>query len=55
MPDINSGPVVLHATAEAGQPQEEQIGWRVLDPDGSVVTAGPVIVLEAVAETGEDG
>lgn len=32
----------------------EQIGWQVLDPDGNVVDSGPLIVLEMVAEMGQE-
>ncbi len=36
--------------AAEGQPD----GWRVLDPDGNVVDAGPQTVTEASADAGEE-
>lgn len=36
-----------------GQP-DDPAGWRVLDPDGNVVAAGPQTVLEASADAGEE-
>lgn len=40
----------------AGQPPEggQPIGWRVLDPDGSVVGAGAQTVTEASAGAGQE-
>jgi len=33
---------------------EQAPGWQVLDPDGNVVDSGPIVQLEAVADTGEE-
>jgi hypothetical protein len=33
---------------------EQPPGWRVLDPDGHVVAAGPQTVTEASADAGEE-
>jgi len=35
-------------------PADELAGWQVLDPDGSVVAAGPQTVLDASADAGEE-
>lgn len=35
-------------------PPGEPAGWRVLDPDGQVVAAGPQTVTEASADAGEE-
>lgn len=32
---------------------EPEVGWRVLDPDGNVIAAGPVTELEMAAQMGE--
>jgi hypothetical protein len=40
--------------AEGFDPEQAEIGWRVLDPDGNVVASGPLIELEAVSDTGEE-
>ncbi|MCW2900310.1 MAG: hypothetical protein JWO67_2575 [Streptosporangiaceae bacterium] len=32
----------------------DEPGWRVLDPDGTVVDSGPGIALEMVAHIGEE-
>lgn len=37
----------------AYEPEDEPAGWRVLDPDGNVVAAGPQTVTEASAGAGE--
>ena len=37
----------------AFEPEDEQ-GWRVLDPDGSVVASGGQTVTEASAGAGEE-
>lgn len=36
-------------TDEAQIPAGDQVGWRVLDPDGNVVASGPGMVLEMAA------
>ena len=35
-------------------PDEQPGGWQVLDPDGSIVAAGPQTVIESTATTGEE-
>ena len=34
-------------------PDGSPVGWRVIDPDGNVVSSGPLIELEMVAGLGE--
>ncbi len=38
--------------AECGT-ADEQIGWRVIDPDGNVVASGPGMTLEMAAAMGD--
>ena len=38
----------------AFEPPGDPTGWRVLDPDGGIVEAGPQTVLEASADAGEE-
>jgi hypothetical protein len=35
-------------------PWDPEHGWRVLDPDGNVLAAGPPVQLEMVASFGGD-
>lgn len=38
----------------AYEPEDDQAGWRVLDPDGNVVAAGPQTMTDASADAGEE-
>ena len=42
-------------TSPEGPPWDPDHGWRVLDPDGNVVAAGPPTELQAAAEADGDG
>lgn len=35
------------------QPEPQEVGWRVLDPEGRVIDSGTVLIMTGVADTGE--
>jgi hypothetical protein len=41
--------------SDSDEQPDEQVGWRVIDPDGNVVDCGPGMVLEMVTEMGDQG
>jgi len=38
-----------------GEAMEENIGWQVLAADGTVLASGPLVLMEAVGDSGVEG
>ncbi len=46
--------IVAPDIADGTDDEPQEIGWRVLDPDGNVVASGPGIILQAASMAGEE-
>jgi hypothetical protein len=49
----NDSALMYGAGGGSGKDSQEDIGWRVIDPDGKIVRQGPRVTMQAAAMGGK--
>jgi hypothetical protein len=49
----NDSALMYGAGGGSGKHSQEDVGWRVIDPDGKIVRQGPGVTMSAAAMGGE--